>query len=218
MGYIPAGGGSVEDGQVINGVAHFARPTVPFQRNDLSALVAGDRWYKPIDNGIPGTAGNWIWSGSDWITSYTVPYETNNGQSASVGAITEALIWGIGTSTVYSKGSLFAFEAPQKLYLDNVIFRKYGSGDIIANSTNYFNLYASIMGVEVLIGLINSPQALYSSNPSSLPTQKAHPVNAVVIGSNSGFSVSCISRQVVGSPSATGIRFFWTFVFRGVHP
>ena len=61
------------DGHLINGVAHFVRNTTPTVRVDGSALVVGDRWYKPTDNGIPGTAGGWIWTGSDWVSVNVFP-------------------------------------------------------------------------------------------------------------------------------------------------
>ena len=75
-------GSSITDaafnGQVINGVAHFVSPTAPTSRinaagQNIGALVVGDRWYKPTDNGITGTAGNWIWTGSDWASVNVFP-------------------------------------------------------------------------------------------------------------------------------------------------
>ena len=66
------------NGQIINGVAHFVQNTAPTTRIDeagqnIGALVAGDKWYKPTDNGITGTAGNWIWTGSDWASVNVFP-------------------------------------------------------------------------------------------------------------------------------------------------
>lgn len=44
----------------LNNVAVIVSNSAPTVRSDGSALVAGDLWYKPTDNGIPGTAGFWI--------------------------------------------------------------------------------------------------------------------------------------------------------------
>lgn len=51
------------DGQVINGVAHFVRPTAPTVRNDGSALQDNDRWYDL------STGKNWIRRGIYWVSS-----------------------------------------------------------------------------------------------------------------------------------------------------
>lgn len=45
----------------INGVEHFYQTTKPTTRGDNSALVVGDRWYKPDD----GT--EWFWNGTYWL-------------------------------------------------------------------------------------------------------------------------------------------------------
>lgn len=50
------------DGQVINGIAHFIRATKPTVRVDGSSLVVRDRWYNTTD----GTA--WFWSGLFWLS------------------------------------------------------------------------------------------------------------------------------------------------------
>ena len=54
-----------------NGYYRFVQTTAPTQRSSGVPLVTGDRWHKPTDNGIPGTAGDWIWTGSDWVSADT---------------------------------------------------------------------------------------------------------------------------------------------------
>ena len=50
-----------------NGYYQFVQTTAPTQRSSGVPLVAGDRWYKPIDNDIVDTAGLWLWNGVYWV-------------------------------------------------------------------------------------------------------------------------------------------------------
>ena len=68
-----AAGGAIGNGQIINGVANFWQTSAPTTRVGGAALVEGDFWYKPTDNGIPGTAGEWLWTGSDWASVNVFP-------------------------------------------------------------------------------------------------------------------------------------------------
>ena len=54
-------------------IYRFTQNTKPAQRGPGQPLVAGDQWTKPTDNGIPGTAGDWIWTGSDWASVNVFP-------------------------------------------------------------------------------------------------------------------------------------------------
>ena len=65
-----------------NGYYRFVQTTAPTQRSSGVPLVTGDRWHKPTDNGISGTAGDWVWSGSDWVSanvfSLSIPVVNGN--------------------------------------------------------------------------------------------------------------------------------------------
>ena len=54
-------------------VYRFTQNTAPTERGPGQPLVAGDQWTKPTDNGITGTAGDWIWTGSDWASVNVFP-------------------------------------------------------------------------------------------------------------------------------------------------
>ena len=51
-----------------NGYYQFVQTTAPTQRSSGVPLVTGDRWYKPIDNGVFETSGIWMYNGSLWLS------------------------------------------------------------------------------------------------------------------------------------------------------
>lgn len=69
---------------VVNNICHFVQSTKP-----TTGLTIGDKWYKPTDNGIAGTCGDWIWSGSDWVSENLfslgaqIRFATNTGNAIS---------------------------------------------------------------------------------------------------------------------------------------
>ncbi len=75
---------------IINGVQHFYRSTKPTVRVNNSALVEGDIWYKPTNNGITGTRGWWHWNGTYWTSDlFTIESYNLAAYSASSGMTVE---------------------------------------------------------------------------------------------------------------------------------
>lgn len=57
----------------INNIEHFYQTTKPTTRGDGSALVVGDRWWKPDE----GT--EWFWNGTYWVSPrIVVPFSTHS--------------------------------------------------------------------------------------------------------------------------------------------
>jgi len=60
---------SLANPTIQNGFYQFVQNTKPTQRAAGVPLVAGDRWFKPIDNGVANTTGWWVWSGLYWLSA-----------------------------------------------------------------------------------------------------------------------------------------------------
>ena len=60
-------GGGFSNGDIITGPSG-EQTQLFFQNDKPTADVANALWSKPTDNGIPGTAGDWVWTGSDWVS------------------------------------------------------------------------------------------------------------------------------------------------------
>jgi len=60
------GGGGGEQDPLSNLIISTTPPTT---REDGEALIDGDRWLKPTDNGLPGSAGSWVRKGILWVSA-----------------------------------------------------------------------------------------------------------------------------------------------------
>lgn len=131
----------LEDGYVVNGVAHFVRDTAPTVRNPTIAdpaplLVNGDRWYKPSDGSHPGTAGHWIWKGIYWVSlqEFSILKTSANFTSATIA--NSDVIWGTTNSSILNHAN-----GVNTAYLSKVILRTSLSGvGAVLNGSNKFDL------------------------------------------------------------------------------
>ena len=71
----------LKNGDIITGPAG-EKTQLFFQAATPTPEVANALWSKPTDNGIPGTAGDWVWTGSDWVSanvfSLSIPVVNGN--------------------------------------------------------------------------------------------------------------------------------------------
>ena len=75
-------GSTIANPSIQNTYYQFIQTTAPTQRSSGVPLVTGDRWYKPIDNGAVGTAGEWYWNGAYWLSEEIVLGHQNGGSIA----------------------------------------------------------------------------------------------------------------------------------------
>lgn len=77
------------NGAIVNGVAHFVQDAAPQYRDPalLTPLEIGDRWYKPTDNGIANTSGDWFWNGTYWVSRQFI-FSTSRNLNPTTGNIT----------------------------------------------------------------------------------------------------------------------------------
>jgi hypothetical protein len=122
----------------INNIEHFYQSTKPVTRGDGSALVIGDRWWKPME----GT--EWFWNGTYWLS--TTRYHISSFSAAILSASNSIIAnWANLSSNV--NGS-FIIQTPFKaqgygesspIFFDSLSWR----GNIATGATdtdNYWSL------------------------------------------------------------------------------
>ena len=149
------------DGQVINGVAHFVRTTKPTVRIDGSALVVGDRWYKPSDS------TEWVWNGTYWLSESVYPISVASvyGNSSSPQVIR--------SESIPSSNGLLVTGLTSQIAVLNAN----------PTSTNYWTASVSLSGVSVAT-LSTQNAATYPHNSTTpnivVPARSAIPVGGTL--------------------------------------
>jgi hypothetical protein len=182
-----------------NGVYQFVQTTAPTQRAVGVPLVAGDRWYKPSDNGVGNTTGWWSWTGSLWVSPLL---EITNMQLTNI-TTTSSGFYG----TINTVGSILVTRAVAYTIVSNT-----------NDASNYWTLDVSLQ----------APQANSRSVLASFSTQndtvnfrlgKAVSLNTVVASgfpdNLSGMTLYLVWTKV-GSPG-----FFYagcSLSYRHIHP
>lgn len=199
-------------GQIINGVAHFVEITAPsFRKNaagqNIGALVAGDKWYKPTDNGTPGTAGDWIWTGSDWVST--------NLQKASVGH--SVITTSTTSANLTGTGANFAFPETGKIFVTHADFAVRPSGVGISSGNDFAARMALYQWSSVFYNLI-SPFSCFSAGYTVNDTTYRQTItHNAVLDFSTASSVPVLNINVTETGSAQA-SFYGAFYYRWVHP
>ena len=203
------------------------KTTAPTTRLDGSALVEGDRWYKPTDNGVAGTAGLWIRRGIIWVTSYIHSHE--NGALNSLTNVNTAIITSGGdfTGTFLSadlRGIPFTFNT--SIYLDTfslIILTSNitGSNFSVSNSFELWPSLAHNSNTDAFAVTVDSLSKIAEPGPSN--TTSNWTLNSTVDLSllPNVIRPGIYVRNKVGTPAFTGtgnLQMFFSINIRGIHP
>lgn len=188
---------AIENGQIINGVANFWQTSAPTARVGGAALVEGDLWHKPTDNGILGTAGDWIWRSPYWLS-------TTPRRAAGDFANTSANTYATSTTRVDVEVALGTFLVESIRYRSNIPLN-------VNDENNYWGLYLRPDSGS-LISLATTLNLTFDS------TVRTREVNVAPAG---GFSVWSrgglgIYASKLGSPS--NLSGFFSATIRDIHP
>ncbi|MGA1280954.1 MAG: hypothetical protein ACO3YZ_05230, partial [Candidatus Nanopelagicaceae bacterium] len=216
-------GGGDQNPRYQNGVAHFVQESPPAWRDEenLVPLVEGDRWYKPIDNGVSGTAGLWLYTGAYWVTETVFNYET--GSNPTIATVNNAIKTGGSLLLLQSdlRGIPWGFNTLKWMDTANFWFSGITSSNF--DSSNSFDLYPALAQSDsadayaVTVDADDIILTIGAYRESNFPLKSvvniAHVTNL--------FRVTCYVRNVVGVPAFTGggnIGFGMNIAVRGVHP
>ena len=211
-----------------NGYYQFIQTTAPTQRSSGVPLVTGDRWYKPIDNGVAGTRGDWIWSGAYWLTENVHAHESAG--FPTIAAVNTAMTTE-GGDFAGTFGSADLVGIP--FTYNNLIWLSSLSLCVISNSVTSVNFSGS-NSVELWPTLTQSfsTRALAvtvntSTKIGTFPSGGTSPtqwtidstVNILTLGNLFRPGIYC--RNKVGTPAFSGtgnIGISFAINIRGIHP
>lgn len=212
-------GGVLENPFESNNVSFFVQDTAP------TALATGDRWTKTSDNGLAGSAGDYFWTGSLWVTENL--FFQQAGASRTLAQInsdlTEGGSFGLLTTNAPLSGIPFGFNST--IYLDHVNFFTYAQFFTTPNfsASHSFQLWPAIANhptVDAFAVTVNNTGIIES--PGSTKFASFALTTAIVLGSSPiGIRMNCFVRSIVGSPAFAGsgnINIGMAIGIRGVHP
>ena len=143
--------------------------TPPTTRDGGAALVDGDRWFKPTDNGVAGTAGMWIYKivQADPLVAYWVSTTQESFQYIGTGQTSSTPSFGvithIGAAYPFVLESLTIYVETTGLLLPNDIILSFRFDRFHAGVSNKNDVLVPLLSklqnistAEILNGLFNN--------------------------------------------------------------
>ena len=195
----------------------------------------GQLWFKPTDNGVPGSAGLWInRSQLYWLSAnlFEITYDpqtrTNTQINTAIQGASAALLVGSATDTMRSPRTL-----SDLVWADSWSLFAYPASNwsgITLNSSNSFTMYPGLVAAtnetRLISGSVNVTAGSQILNPMNGGTP-AGKSSGYSIGttmdlaqfSNAGFRPVLLTKVLAGTPSFNISCYFGVSIFfRRIHP